>query len=95
MVKGLPRSSLAGDCCVFIHQSKQIRGCKKINATGASIVHHFTILWFESSALSLLTGGFNPEFYLLALSFCRLGKAVLYGPNPDPSSDSTCVPNCT
>lgn len=98
MVKGFPRSSLAGDCCVCIHQSKQIRVCKKISATGASLFQRFAILWFEWSALSALTGGFNPEFHLVALSFCRFcrfGEAVLYGPNPESSSDWTCIPKCT
>ena len=77
MVKGLPRSSHAGDCCVFIHHSKWIRGCKKINITGDSSFHCFMILWFDSSALSELAGGFNPEFHPLALSSCRFVKAQI------------------
>lgn len=95
MVKGLPRSSHAEDCCGFIHHSKQMRGCKKINVTGDSLFHCFTLLWFESSALSAVTGGFNPEFYPLAPSSCRFGKAVLYGPNPSSSSGWMYIPKRT
>lgn len=82
MVKGLPRSSHAEDCCGSVRHSKQMRGCKRINVTGDSLFHCFTLLRYESSALSALAGGFNPEFYPLALSSCTFGKAVLYGLNP-------------